>query len=334
MTSSSPSSSSSDETSGIAAETAAAVSAGGGEGGGPGRAVRGAREAAGLSLEALAAQTRLARATLDALERDDFKTLNEPVYVKGYYRKCAKVLGLSDVELIAAYERQVGPKQPAAPTKLLLAADRGLGKGSARGGGWRWLWILVVAGLIGGAAYWLRGNSSAIVLDNTSGSGETRVLANQAAVPAVLPHPVPPPSTDSAPVSAAASPSAEPAPVAASPAVTAESKAPTNVPPAPAAVEPAASAADAPEGAESALGEGSLVLSFKGTSWVRIEDANGKMLLSGVIQAGDHQVVHGKPPYSVFLGNAPGVSLVYDGQPFDVTAYIKQNSTARFSVPQ
>jgi cytoskeleton protein RodZ len=105
----------------------------------------------------------------------------------------------------------------------------------------------------------------------------------------------------------------------------------TSVPPVPPTAEPTASASVT---AESAEGEGSLALSFKGTSWVRIEDANGKMLLSGVIQAGDYQVVHGKPPYSVFLGNAPGVGLVYDGQPFDVTAYIKQNSTARFSVPQ
>jgi cytoskeleton protein RodZ len=59
---------------------------------GPGRLVREARERARLSTEDLAAQIKLARNTLDAIERDDFAQLNEPVYVRGYYRKLSKVL--------------------------------------------------------------------------------------------------------------------------------------------------------------------------------------------------------------------------------------------------
>ena len=102
---------------------------------------------------------------------------------------------------------------------------------------------------------------------------------------------------------------------------------------APPASTGAATAATATSAATVA-GEGGLALSFKGTSWVRIEDADNTTLLSGVIQAGDHKVVRGKAPYSVFLGNAPDVRLEFSGRPFDVTPYIKQNSTARFSVPQ
>jgi cytoskeleton protein RodZ len=43
--------------------------------------------------------------------------------------------------------------------------------------------------------------------------------------------------------------------------------------------------------------------------------------------------LHGKPPYSLFIGNGPGVIVEYDGKPVDLAPYIKQNQTARFSVP-
>lgn len=69
----------------------------------PGALVRQARERAGLAPDELAGQIKLAKSTLDALERDDFAALSEPVYVRGYYRKIAKVLPVSESELLAAY---------------------------------------------------------------------------------------------------------------------------------------------------------------------------------------------------------------------------------------
>jgi cytoskeleton protein RodZ len=75
-------------------------------------------------------------------------------------------------------------------------------------------------------------------------------------------------------------------------------------------------------------------LDFKATSWVRVEDDNGKVLLSGVIQQGDHQVLSGKAPYSVFLGNAPGVKLEYHGAAVDLASHTRaKDNTARLSVP-
>lgn len=298
--------------------TAAAKPSPARDGSSPGRVVRAAREAAGLSLEALAAQTRLARGTLDALERDDFGTLNEPVYVKGYYRKCAKVLALSETELIAAYERLVGPKAPTAPTKLLLAGDRGLAKGGSGGGSWRWLWILVIAALIGGGAYWLRSNTAAGVAQKTS--------STEPAPATLLPSAPPPVAEDPRPVAPSPSESTSAAPP---PPTAATEPAPT---PTPAA--PTAQSATSPTSLAAASSDGALALAFRGTSWVRVEDADSKLLLSGVIQAGDRQVLHGKTPYSVFLGNAPGVTVDYDGKPFDVGSFTKQNATARFNVPQ
>src|SRR3546814_19816877 len=81
-----------------------------------------ARQAQHLSVDDLAGQTKLARTTVEALERDDFGALLEPVYVRGYYRKCAKVLGVDEKALIEAYSSLAAPRVPQAPTKLRLAS--------------------------------------------------------------------------------------------------------------------------------------------------------------------------------------------------------------------
>ncbi len=68
---------------------------------------------------------------------------------------------------------------------------------------------------------------------------------------------------------------------------------------------------------------------------MRIEDAGGKVLLAGVIQQGDRQVLSGKPPYSLFLGNAPGVAVSYHGKAVDLGQYTRaKDNTARLSVPE
>ena len=95
-------------------------------GSGPGRLIRQARESAKLSIEDLAAGIKLSRHTVDALERDDFATLKEPVYVRGYYRKLSKVLALSEAELIASYDAVALPKVTTAPSKLILAGNQDL----------------------------------------------------------------------------------------------------------------------------------------------------------------------------------------------------------------
>ena len=99
--------------------------------------------------------------------------------------------------------------------------------------------------------------------------------------------------------------------------------------------EPATeSAAPASTPAAAAAGDSrSLSFNFHGTSWVRVQDATGHTLLTGVISAGEHQTVQGTPPFSVFLGNAPAVDVEYAGAPLKIDSYVKANSTARFNVP-
>lgn len=267
---------------------------------GPGRLVREARERARLSTEDLAAQIKLARVTLDAIERDDFAQLNEPVYVRGYYRKLAKVLPVTEAELISAYEAVAGQKAPPHPSKLILAGGPELG--SARRISLKFAIALILGGLfIGALAFWGK---------------------NRSAQPAVTPPPAAesPAATESAPPTAMAVPG------------TTE---PPTVPPASAPAATPAPQAAAPLAAEPSATNttGPLLLQFNGTSWAEVRDAAGRVLLSGLVEAGNSQTLDGRPPFEIVLGNAPVVRISYQGQAVDMAPHRRSDNTARLTLP-
>lgn len=69
----------------------------------PGEMLRQARLAAGYSVAEVCAQTMLATHTVEALEDDRFNELSQPVFVRGYYRKCAKILDVDIDQILRAY---------------------------------------------------------------------------------------------------------------------------------------------------------------------------------------------------------------------------------------
>ena len=76
-----------------------------------------------------------------------------------------------------------------------------------------------------------------------------------------------------------------------------------------------------------------LVLRFKQNSWVRLEDASGRTLMSGLKQGGDERKVAGVTPYSIFPGNAPGIELSFDGASVNLQPLTRENNTARLTLP-
>jgi cytoskeleton protein RodZ len=265
----------------------------------PGQLIREARERAHLSLDDMAAHTKLARATLEALERDDHRALLEPVYVRGYYRKCAKVLEIDESRLIAAYNAQVTPRTPEAPAKLRLASGTELGSSSRLPVSMAVL--AAVVAVVACAFIWFARDP-----------GETYPVSMVVeTIPLASVDPAP---TTPAPTSAVDAPSAEA--VAAAPLQSTPAPTPT------ATQTPAL-----------AVAPGSLRLRFVQTSWARIDDAGGKTLLNGMRSAGEVDALVGQPPLSVFLGNAPGVEVEFEGARVDISAYVRDNNTARFTLP-
>lgn len=266
----------------------------------PGRLLRQARERACLGAEDLAGQLKLAKSTLEALERDDFAALSEPVYVRGYYRKIAKVLPIAEAELIAAYDALNKPAATA-PAMRRIPLAGGVAAGTSRQYRGQGLWIGVAVVIVGAVLF---------------------VLAEREPPQRLAEAPAPAATTRPAPV-------AEPAPAQEMPAATPspDAAAPAAGPAAPAATPPAASAPPAAV-------PNQLVLEFSESSFVRVEDNRGKTLAIGLVRGGERQALDGQPPYTVFLGNAQNVRVSYNGQPVDFSSHVNsQNDTARFTVP-
>lgn len=80
-------------------------------------------------------------------------------------------------------------------------------------------------------------------------------------------------------------------------------------------------------------GEGRLELRFVADCWVRVTAADGRQLLSTVGKAGSERTVVGTAPLNVHLGFARGAVLTYNGNPVDVSPFIR-GETARLTLGQ
>ncbi len=74
-----------------------------------------------------------------------------------------------------------------------------------------------------------------------------------------------------------------------------------------------------------------LVLHATQESWADIRDAYDNKLLYENIPAGRSVTIEGVAPFSVFLGNADGVQVEFNGKNFDVSRY-KRGQVARFTL--
>src|SRR3954453_18244439 len=68
-----------------------------------GEELRREREIRGISLKEIADATKISKRFLDAIERNDHKTLPAPVFTRGFVREYARYLGLSTEEMVNRY---------------------------------------------------------------------------------------------------------------------------------------------------------------------------------------------------------------------------------------
>ena len=76
-----------------------------------------------------------------------------------------------------------------------------------------------------------------------------------------------------------------------------------------------------------------LILEFAANSWIKIKDASGKTLASGTKKSGTVLTLSGQRPYKVIIGNANKVKVSIDGQLFDHSGFINENTIARYTLP-
>jgi cytoskeleton protein RodZ len=74
-----------------------------------GERLRLARERAGLSVDDIAARTKIQVSILEAIERDDFEHVPGGLFVRGFLRACAREVGLEPEAVVADYLDQHEP---------------------------------------------------------------------------------------------------------------------------------------------------------------------------------------------------------------------------------
>lgn len=73
----------------------------------PGRYIREQRQRRGMSIEQLAIDTKIPRASIEALEEDRFNALPGQVFVRGFFRCCARTLGLDPEVVLGLFHEHV-----------------------------------------------------------------------------------------------------------------------------------------------------------------------------------------------------------------------------------
>lgn len=298
---------------------------------GPGHRLRAAREARKLGFSQVAAELHLGEDIIAALERDEYEGLGGPVFVQGYLRKYARLLGESEELIIQAYHQMAPEGQRHRPTSGAPLSSSTQGSGSF----FRIILLLIVIGTVA-AVLWSRGDlkwplatepmESASPVDTPVGQEESPTIESA------------PPAVEDMPPETRVQVSEEPE----MPEPVAETAATEEVTP----VEPevmaeievveedavtavaVAAEIEAPTPEPVTAG---ILFEFSAASWVDIRDSSGKFKLLGNMPMGARRVLEGVPPYSVILGNSQAVKVTINGKPFDVAPYSSGN-VARFKL--
>ncbi len=338
---------------------------------GIGPMLRRAREAAGYSVSDVAERMRLSRHQIEDLEAERFDLFPVSVFLRGYLTSYARLVGIDAEPLLDAYDRRgFGPPQlhskdtertmgrgseltVTITTVVVIAVLIVL---SALW--WRDQWTggdgppasAVVQPDEGGAE---TGGAEASLPAVGPGSEEPPARNDAADATDLEPPPIaageePPPvpagergpgaaaEAEAVPATGAgagtsAEGSAEPAP--ASP----ETIAGEGAEPAP--DPPGSAQADAPGAAAEAAGpspggEGglaSLVIRVREDCWLMIRDASERLVYRDLAAAGEVLELAAEPPIQIVAGYASGIAIEYDGEPFDLSPYVEQDTgTARF----
>lgn len=292
---------------------------------GPGLQLREAREVAGLSLDQVAQQLKLAPRQVKALEDENFTLLPGRTFSRGFVRNYARLLGLDPEDLLARMPdagRVPALEAPALQSTGTMIAELP-NRASAKSSFARWLIPLVLIGcVVAAAAYeWYRGGL-------TNPNEPQRAAGNGAAVKPRAAAPVTPGTqgqesgvrgqgSDASAGQASNTQASNQEQGVGNQRSTVAGSTITSTP----LANPLSVGVDSTPDAGDTL----LRLTFSGPSWTEIRDRNGQVLIARLVAADSVEAINGMAPFDVVLGNAHVVALTYRGRPVDLVPYTRQN---------
>lgn len=274
----------------------------------PGRLLRELRESRSLSLADVAQRLKYAARQIEAIEADDFARLPDRAFVRGMVRSYGRFLGADESRLLSALENlQVSvPVTVSLPARAIPFPDGK--KRASRMYGFLSISAVLISIAVAFDLLPLQ------LLDSLGGDDAVTAAGSKDSIE------IPPPQqtlSEKVPEVVIANDSPLPAP------------APAPVP------QPGmlVSSGDTVGQEKSVPGmmRKSIALRFDKDSWVEIRQGDGKMLLSQLNPAGTQQIVEGRPPFTLIIGNAPNVRVFYNEQPVDLKPHFKVD-VARFTL--
>ena len=285
-----------------------------------GEVLRKAREAASYSTAFIAEQIHLPVHVIEALEANEFDQLPGPVFVRGYIRSYAKILDIDSLPLI----KQIDGGPVHEPVHSLIGQpiqirtfrlDPIVVWGGAT--------VLIVAiGLV--IAWWLQESKEdpvqlAEVVEQVGIDEGTEQVEPPTEAPKAVDHQV-----SLGDVSPGNSTAESDEIIDIHNDADTENSTEASVDNQQQLIEAPVSGGD--------IGQISLKIIFNEESWAEIFDARKRRLLHGLMKPGSTRVILGQPPFSIFLGNSPGVEFEINGEKYDHSPYIRGNKTARFQI--
>ena len=280
-----------------------------------GTLLRSGREAAGLTIAAVAQQLKLAPRQVTALEEGDFAKLPGRTFIRGFVRNYARLLRLDSNTVLAALPEATASATYENPS--LAPTPRPMGELPAdvatRPSPARWAIPLALVAIVAVAAVY--------EIARPPVQPPPQVTPAKPVPPTVQVAPAAAPVSASAPgntTTTLPNPLAGTGDKANATAENAGTGVGTTEPPVTASTSPDATTAP-------------IVLTFNGTSWVEVRDGTGTLVVSVTGNAGGAQEVSGRAPFEVILGNAAAVNVSWQGKTFDTAPFTRQN-VAKFTL--
>jgi cytoskeleton protein RodZ len=313
--------------------------------------LRDEREAQKLSVEEVALRLRLSEKQINALEADDFSIFGSAIFVRGFIKSYARFLTIDPQPLLDVHLGMYPQEQSQSITYKNVDVDKlvdgGVSKLTALIFG-----VLLIAALFVWVAYKIWAYQS-----NTNTNTPDRPLPTVSMEQNVTPEPLPEAASPVSELETSAKTETTVTEIALPKATEAvglvtkpELKATVDklteqtisgaaVKPEPAKSEPAKTELAKTELAKTELAKTALVttgfvrvkLLLTGSSWIGVQDKNGKTVFSKLAKAGTEEFVEGLPPLKFHIGNASATQVIFNGETIDLTPST-YNNMARITV--
>lgn len=288
-----------------------------------GHLLRRARVRKNMSIEDVSRQLRLSIQQIEAIENEDFEKLPGKTFLRGFIRNYANLVQLNPMQLlqllpestriISTYERT-----PFRNKQLSFSSSR-------ENSGNNPLVIAVILAVMVLGIYFIFENNGWNKDSNTSSvSSATQSESGTTSMEIRLPMPAAVDSTANLSIMTSVAPNTTNDRGNA----VAELNAKTEILPTEENI--IAQSADLQNAKSS--DSGNLYFKFIADSWVKVVDAKGIALFEQLMKGGSEQIVVGKRPLSIVIGNASGVNLTYNDKEINISSYKKQDGTARFTL--